>query len=127
MCYYAIETVQDRLLRRQISKIVVTLIQYIIHWDFRRKTKVAMGDPYINYYYDMTFGVTIRHQKANDQVPRVFIRIRVLYATKKIYPIFQRHFGQILSQVHYSLQQLPHNFVGRQGLKFMYPSFRGTF
>ena len=56
MYYHEIETglkrhefgIQDRLLRRRITKIVITRIQYIFQWDFPREPKVAMGDPYIN-------------------------------------------------------------------------------
>ena len=54
MYYHEIETglrlhkfgIQDRLLKCQITKIVIT--QYTFQWDFPCKTKVAKGDPYIN-------------------------------------------------------------------------------
>ena len=72
MYYHEIETVlrlhefgiHDRLLKCQITKIVITRIQYTFQWDFPCKTKVAMGDPcatlvrtcsiisFLNYYID---------------------------------------------------------------------------
>ena len=53
MCYHEIETglrlhefgIQDGLLKRQITKIVITRILYTFQWDFPRKTKFAMADP----------------------------------------------------------------------------------
>ena len=64
MYYHEIETglrlyefsIQDRLLKRQITKTVITRIQYgTYQWDFPRKIKIAMGDPYINSDCDEIF------------------------------------------------------------------------
>ena len=86
MYYHEIETVlrlhefgiHDRLLKCQITKIVITRIQ----WDFPCKTKVAKGDPYINYDCNEIFGATICHQKATLQaIPQYLSEFRVFCAT----------------------------------------------
>ena len=56
MYYHKIETglrphefgIQDRLSKRQITKIVITRIQNTFEWDFPCNIKVTMGDHYIN-------------------------------------------------------------------------------
>ena len=81
MYYHEIETglklhefgIQDHLLKCQITKIVITRIQYTFQWDFPCKTKVAKGDvPYINSDFDEIFWATICHQKATLQVIPVY-------------------------------------------------------
>ena len=56
--------IHDRLLQYQIIKIVITRIQHTFQWDFPYKTKVAKGDPYINFDCNEICGATICHQKA---------------------------------------------------------------
>ena len=51
--------IHDRLFKCQMTKIVVTRIQYTFQWDFPSKTKVAKGDPYINSDCDEIFWATI--------------------------------------------------------------------
>ena len=76
MCYHEIETglrlhefgIQDGQLKRQITKIVITRILYTFQWNFTRKTKIEMGDPYINSDCDEIFVATICHQKVTLQV-----------------------------------------------------------
>ena len=86
MYYHEIETIlrlhefgiHDRLLRCQITKIVITRIQYTFQWDFPCKTKVAKGDPYINSYCDEIFWATICRQKATLQaIPESSSEFRV--------------------------------------------------
>ena len=75
MYYHEIKTIvrlhefgiHDRLLKSQITKIVITRIQYTFQWDFLCKTKVAKDDPYINSDCDEIFGATICHQKTTLQ------------------------------------------------------------
>ena len=85
MYYHEIKTVlrlnefgiHDRLLICQITKIVITHIQYAFQWDFPYKTKVAKGDPYINSDCDEVFlgnhFLSSKGKSSGDT--RVFIRI----------------------------------------------------
>ena len=74
--------IHDRLLKCQITKIVITRIQYTFQLDFLWKTKVAEGDPYINSDCDEIFWVTICHQKATLQaIPEYLLEFRVFCAT----------------------------------------------
>ena len=90
MYYHEIKTIvrlhefgiHDRLLKCQITKIVITRIQYTFQGNFSCKTKFAKGDPYMNSDCDENFRSTICHQKATLQViPEYLSEFRVFCAT----------------------------------------------
>ena len=102
MYYHKIETVlrlhefgiQDRPLRRQITKIVNTSIQYTFQWDFPLKTKVAMGGPYINSDCDVYFLGNHSSSKATIQVISKYLsEFRVFCANQCIASQEQCAFG----------------------------------
>ena len=91
MYYHEIKTILtlhefdiiDRLLKCQMTKIVITRIQYTFQWYFPCETKVAKCDPYINSDCDQIFWITICHQKATLQaIPEYLSEFRVFCATK---------------------------------------------
>ena len=84
MYYHEIETtlklhefvIQDRLLKCQITKVVITRILFTFQWNFPCKTKFAKGDPDC----DEILWATICHQKATLQEISEYLSDFVFFA-----------------------------------------------